>query len=89
MTLSDLSYLENLSEDFNINGGSCSLTAQMVNGKATAKSKGCPLKKKVVKKGSTTTYIFTAGKNRAVLSSSKDAGKSLLKEFSVVNLGLF
>ena len=84
MIISDLHFCENLVEGSDVAGGSCSLSAKLVNGKPYAKSKGCPLKKKTIKKGSSTTYIFTAGSNKITLTSGKDSEKYVAKTFSNV-----
>ncbi|MBD2308904.1 hypothetical protein H6G17_25895 [Chroococcidiopsis sp. FACHB-1243] len=71
MIISELSYCGEITEFPTISGssGACSLTVQWVNGEPTAESKGCPLTKKVIKKGGITTYIFEAGNNQVSLSS--------------------
>jgi len=82
----DLSCLYDV-DNFPIHGGgkSVSLHVHSKNGKVGAKSSGAPLKKKVIKKGATTTYIYTAGNSRATVTTGKaDASKSIKSLLSEV-----
>jgi len=72
MIISELDYLDGIAEPAITGGGkSTSLSVRSINGKIKATSTGCHLKKRVLKKGSTTTTTFTCGDSRAVFTQGK------------------
>jgi len=85
MYIFDLSYLENTTEAFHINGGNCSLSVQSINGKTIVKSSGGRLQKKVETEGGITTTTYSVGGCHTQITSGKSVKINSQKTKKILN----